>query len=328
MFKFLHQSSDNDAALADGRVYVQLADLIQLQHQARGFSFLPKQPVRSLLTCLHASRLRGRGLNFEELRHYRHGDDIRTMDWKVTNRTRKPHVRVYTEERERNVMLFIDQRINMLFGSEHKMKSVVAAEAAALIAWRVIASGDRVGAVIFNDDEVLSIKPGRTTANVMHILATIVSFNHKLRAGIQANPHQIVEAYKAVSRNLAHDALVISIGDGTGWTSTVTERVRKMARHNDMIAMCIVDAAEQQLPELYQFLVSDGVMQLEISGDKNDLRKKFQQQYQQEFGLMQQELKKFAIPVVAIDTVVPVQQQILQALGQPLKNSAARGTNR
>ena len=71
---------------------------------------------------------RGRGLNFEELRHYRPGDDIRAMDWKVTQRTGKPHIKVFTEERERNVYLAIDQRMTMFFGSSHKMKSVIAAE--------------------------------------------------------------------------------------------------------------------------------------------------------------------------------------------------------
>ena len=92
-------------------VYADLKQLVGLQYKAKGFSFLPKQPVHSVLTGRHTSRLRGRGLNFEELRHYRQGDDIRTMDWKVTNRTGKPHVRVYTEERERPVIMLIDQRI-------------------------------------------------------------------------------------------------------------------------------------------------------------------------------------------------------------------------
>jgi uncharacterized protein (DUF58 family) len=89
-----------------------------LEFRARGFSFLPRQPARSVLTGRHSSRLRGRGLNFEELRHYQPGDDIRSLDWKVTRRTGKPHVRVYTEERERSVLLLVDQRVSMFFGSQ------------------------------------------------------------------------------------------------------------------------------------------------------------------------------------------------------------------
>ena len=92
----------------NSNVYADLKKLVTLKNQVDGISFLPTQAVHSILSGRYSSRLRGRGLNFEELRHYRAGDDIRTMDWKVTNRTQKPHVRVYTEERERPVLLLID----------------------------------------------------------------------------------------------------------------------------------------------------------------------------------------------------------------------------
>ena len=76
-------------------IYTSVKSLVRLRYTAQGFSYLPRQPVRSLLSGRKRSRLRGRGLDFDELRHYRPGDDIRTMDWRVTNRTGKPHVRVY-----------------------------------------------------------------------------------------------------------------------------------------------------------------------------------------------------------------------------------------
>src|SRR5215469_9687844 len=90
-------------------VYTTLDELIRLKFSARNFSFLPRQPIHSLLAGRHASRLRGRGLNFEEIRRYQPGDDIRQIDWKVTVRTRKTHSRVFTEERERTVLLLVDQ---------------------------------------------------------------------------------------------------------------------------------------------------------------------------------------------------------------------------
>ena len=100
----------------DSRVYTSLAHLVGLSHQASGFSFLPRQPLSSLLAGRHAAKIRGRGLNFEEIRAYLPGDDIRSIDWKVTARARKPHVRVYTEERERQAFLLVDQRMSMFFG--------------------------------------------------------------------------------------------------------------------------------------------------------------------------------------------------------------------
>ena len=126
------------------RVYTTLDDLVRMQFDARGFSLSSRQPVTSLLSGRHASRLRGRGLTFEELRDYRPGDDIRSMDWKATARLRKPHVRVYSEERERPVLLVVDQRTSMFFGSVRTTKAVAATELAALAAWRALESGDRV----------------------------------------------------------------------------------------------------------------------------------------------------------------------------------------
>ena len=299
----------------DHRIYAQLPELIKLQFQAKGFSFLPGQPVNSILTGRHSSKLRGRGLNFEELRHYRAGDDIRTMDWKVTNRTKKPHVRVYTEERERNVIMLVDQRVSMFFGSEERMKSVVAAEAAALVAWRVLASGDRIGAVIFNDDSVVHIPPKRSKSNVIKILSTITDFNQRLKVGRTSEPERLQQALDQAARTLSHDALLILVGDGAGWNQQATDRVRRLSQHNDIIALKIFDPAEEQLPELDHILVSDGRQQVEITGTPDKLRDKFQQQYDSNLGLIRTELNKYGVPLIAVDTIKPVRQQLVTALG-------------
>jgi len=95
--------------------YVAVADLVALEAAARDFTLLPRQPVHSLLSGRHGSRVRGRGLAFEELRQYLPGDDIRTMDWRVTARTGSPFVRVYTEEKDRPALFVVDQRISMFF---------------------------------------------------------------------------------------------------------------------------------------------------------------------------------------------------------------------
>ena len=99
-------------------VYVTLRDLIAMQYDARGFSFLPKYAVQSLLSGRHRSKLRGRGLDFDEVRQYVAGDDIRNIDWKVTARVGLTHTKVYTEEKERPVFFVLDQSSSMFFGSQ------------------------------------------------------------------------------------------------------------------------------------------------------------------------------------------------------------------
>jgi uncharacterized protein (DUF58 family) len=205
------------AETTQARVYVTRADLIRLKGNAKGFSFLPRQPVHSLLAGRLASRLRGRGLDFEELRHYQDGDDPRAMDWLATARLNAPYVRVYTEERDREVLLLVDQRFSMFFGSRRAAKSVVAAEAAALAAWRVTELGDRVGALVFSDDEIREIRPGARTRAVMHILEAVVPLNQKLKASTNAKPSpgMLNEVLRRAARLIRHDGLVCLIGDAS-----------------------------------------------------------------------------------------------------------------
>ena len=163
-------------------VYTNLKRLAGLRYRAHGFSYLPSQPVRSVLAGRKRSRLRGRGLDFDELRHYRPGDDIRTMDWRVTRRMGSPFVRVYTEEKDRPVWVVVDQRLSMFFGSQRQMKSVAAADAAALTAWRVIGVGDRVGALLFNDTQQRYVRPSRSPDSLMGWLEQLVVMNEGLGA--------------------------------------------------------------------------------------------------------------------------------------------------
>ena len=133
-----------------------------------------------MLAGRRASRLRGRGMLFEELRDYHPGDDVRRIDWRVTARTGRPHTRVYAEERERPVLLVVDQRLGMFFGTQLQMKSVTAAELAAQMAWQVLDAGDRVGALIFGDDTLNEIDPQRSRRTVLRILNQLVQFNQHL----------------------------------------------------------------------------------------------------------------------------------------------------
>ncbi|MBO6896070.1 MAG: DUF58 domain-containing protein, partial [Shimia sp.] len=118
----------------DPRIHVSLRGLRSLEAAARAISFLPKQPARSALQGRHRSRIRGRGLDFEELRDYLPGDDVRAIDWKVTARAGSPYVRVYTEERDRPTLIVVDQRMSMFYGTVHNTKAVTAAECAAIVA--------------------------------------------------------------------------------------------------------------------------------------------------------------------------------------------------
>lgn len=302
-------------------IYADIKTLTRLQYQARNFSFKPEQPVNSVLAGKQVTRLRGRGLNFEELRHYRPGDDIRSMDWKVTRRTGKPHVKVYTEERERNVYLAIDQRSSMFFGSTKKMKSVVGAEVAALIAWRIIETGDRIGALVFNDSDLKVVTAKRSRQHVVSLLNEVVKQNHQLKSG-----HVEQESSASFNKMLAklgnicrHDALIIYVGDGDGWNDKSTDLLKNLRRHNEIIAVKVFDPLERKLPEMSQMLVSDGRYQIQFSSDNTKTQQEYELKLAKQLDVYTKATHKLRIPLISIDTISPVAVQLAKDLGQVLK---------
>ena len=301
-------------------VYVELDDLVRLQHKASGFSFLPRQPVHSILSGRHTSKLRGRGLNFEELRNYLPGDDTRNIDWKVTARTRTPYVRVYTEEKDRTVWLLIDQRIGMFFGSRQRMKSVVAAEVAAISAWRVLSAGDRVGALVFNDTEISVIRPHRSRERVMQILKQIVKKNRALNANNDLKPDtgKLNEALKQVSILARHDCLVCLITDGDGINPETRKHITRLSEHNDVLTSLIFDPLERDMPAAGRLRFADGEGQLEADTSSRKLRMAFQGEFEKKLEQIQSASRRFSIPVLALDTIDPVPDQIRDALGHHL----------
>lgn len=298
--------------------YTSLDELVALRPYARGFSFLPRQPVHSLLAGRHASRLRGRGLNFEEIRRYQAGDDIRQIDWKVTARTRKTHSREFTEERERTTLLLVDQRLSMFFGSVARMKSVTAAEAAALAAWRVLSQQDRVGALIFNDHEVAEVRPQRSQAAVMRILGAVVQQNRELsiKPAHAPNPGMFNEVLRRCGRLARHDCLVCIISDGAGQNEETRKLLTRIASHNDILFGFVFDPMENALPAAGRLVFADGGKQLEVDTGQRNLRARYQASFADHRAEGRQFLLHRATPVIPLSTEHDVAGQVRRQLGQ------------
>ena len=280
-------------------VYADLDELVRLQFKASGFSFLPRQPIHSILSGRHASKLRGRGLNFEELRNYLPGDDTRNIDWKVTARTREPHVRVYTEEKDRTVWLLIDQRVSMFFGSKQRMKSVVAAEVAAISAWRVLSAGDRVGAMVFNDTDISVVPPHRSRERVMQILKQVVEKNHALSAspGLKPSNGKLNEVLKQASTLARHDCLVCLISDASGIDAETRKYITRLTEHNDVLSAFIYDPLEKDMPAAGRLRFADGEKQIELNTSSRKLRTAYQNDFQDRLERIESASRTFSIPI-------------------------------
>lgn len=297
--------------------YTNLKALLALRFEARGFSFHPRQLMRNPLHGRYAARLRGRGLNFEELRQYQMGDDIRNIDWKVTNRMRKPFVRSYTEEKERASLLLVDQRTSMFFGSQRQMKSVTAAECAALIAWRMISEGDRVGGIVFGDEGLQEYKPHHLQSTLVAFLRGIEKTNQALSLSSPpaTTPCQMAHALQEAGRLTTHDQLIVLITDLSGWSAQSYKTATGLAQHNDLVVLHVVDPLEAQLPTQGQMPVSDGVLQMELDASKPKLRADFAHSFETRTKAISQDLAKHGVAVVPISTAQEVAPQLRQAFG-------------
>lgn len=296
-------------------IFVSLQELLKMEHFARGFSFLAKkQKVRSILGGKHASKLRGRGLDFEEVRNYVAGDDIRNIDWKVTARTQKTHSKVFSEEKEKPALIVVDQSKSMFFGSVKRTKAVVAAELAALAAFRVLKEGDRVGGAIIANDQVEIIVPKRDRRNALRFLEKIVHHNHQIDTLPTSRDDQSFKIAMAKIRNIVtHDYLVIIISDFYRYAPEVAKYASRLAMHNDVILVKVFDPMERDIPKA-QLIMGDGQKQIMVKGDQASIRKQFERGFDDNFNAFEVEMKKHKVPVFKLDTIQPVDLQLKEIL--------------
>lgn len=300
----------------DPRINVDLGHLRKLEGRARAIRFLPRQPARSVLHGRHASRLRGRGLNFEELRAYLPGDDVRAIDWKVTVRTGEPHVRVYTEERDRPALIVVDQRMSMFFGSRLNMKSVTAAEAAMLAAFRILDQGDRVGGVVFGDELVAEIRPQRSRKAVDLLMTAIADANALLRADVEtAEAMPLNRPLESVAKIARRDHLVLVISDFDGIDERTKTLLGGLKRHNDIVLCAVTDPMAVEMPEPSQIVISDGTLQAEIDTRDGTVRKALSELSAGRLARIMAWEQELGIPVLPLSAGEETLPQIRRLMG-------------
>ena len=297
------------------QVYASLEQLVALQFQGKTVSLTTKHPVTSLLSGKYASRLRGRGLTFDELREYRSGDDIRAIDWKATARLRKPHVRVYQEERERPVLLVVDQRVSMFFGSARTTKATAAAEAAALSAWRSLDAGNRIGGIVFSDEGVEEIRPHRSRRNVLRLCHALVEANRKLSVSTISNRAATLNQSLVRANNVArHDHLVIIITDFTDADRETRTLTTALAAKNDVLAVLVYDPLGANISSPGNLIATEGKQKIRIPASR-DFADRFQSAFTATCEELKENLQGIRVPILPICTHDSVVEQITAALG-------------
>lgn len=303
---------------SDYGVYISTQKLVALEAQARNLNFVQKARSHQQLAGRMSSSMRGRGLTFEELRNYLPGDDIRSIDWRVTARTTTPVVRVYSEEKERPALVVVDQRINMFFGSRRSMKSVTAAEAAMLCAWRILGSGDRVGGFILGDVAIDEVKPHRSRNAVIALADRIATMNAGLKADAKVAPSsgQLDAVLQTVANLASHDHLIVVISDFEGHTGRTRDLLLRLSSGNDVICLLVYDPFLLELPTSGDLVVSGGAaLQAELTLRQTGVRASidaFARNRGREFRAWQSELGLPMLPISAAEETAPQLRRLLE----------------
>ncbi len=299
-------------------VHPPLAELMALEGAMAGLSFRSTPQRGSVLAGLHGSRLRGRGLDFAELRRYVAGDDLRQLDLRASLRYGKPYVRSFTEERDRPTLILADQRMSMYFGSVRAFKCAVGARLAAAAAWMSLHAGDRVGGIVFDDDGQRSFKPLRSRDRIRALLAELVRANQGLSAqrSDQSRPEGLNAALRAALAQSPHDSLICILSDFFGADDNTLRSLRLLAAHNDVIAALIFDPMAQNLPSRGHMLVTQGELHLEIPVGRKNVRQPLANFFSGRLREVAELLRRSRVPLLSIDTATDELTQLRRELGR------------
>jgi uncharacterized protein (DUF58 family) len=254
-------------------IRTSLAELIGMRHHVHEVQIFSTPARRSPLVGLHHSKLRGRGIDFDQVRAYQPGDDVRTIDWRVTARTGKAHTKIFHEERERPIFIIVEQSRRLFFGSGLAFKSVIAAHAASLLAWSALEHNDRIGGLVFSDNEHHEVRPRRSKQSLLQLLNWTVRANQNLSADGIVNPRDSFSlALRRAREVLRPGSLVVVLCDERALGDTAEQQLSLLARHTDLLLMPVSDQLDHTLPAAGLLRFADRHTQLEIDTEDADLR--------------------------------------------------------
>ena len=294
--------------------FITLEQLFDQRHVARSLELDYQSRSRLGMSGSHISKQKGRGVDFEEFRAYQPGDDIRQIDWRVTARTGRPFTKVFREERERPVIIGCDQSHNMFFGSQVAFKSVVAAEAAAIICWTTVDNGDRVGGVVFSDTQQELVKPRRSKRSALRFLVTLARYNQDL---VQhhtddqvAGENYLQQALEQIYRITRPGSNVYLISDFQGFNERCRQYLHQLAIHNSVTCIFIYDALEENLPIPGVYSITDGNQRSTINTYRKSIRSLYHDQFSDRVELLVGEFNKMKVPLIAVRTDQVVLDQL------------------
>ena len=298
-------------------VRVHLKDLIQARHSIGHFGVNRRTRSHALLAGGERSPFKGRGIDFEESRRYQPGDDVRLMDWRVTARTNEPHVKVFQEERERPVFMVVDDRQAMHFGTKVAFKSVVAAQAAALLGWASHARGDRVGGIVFAEADHVELRPkgGRTgILQLLNVLADRSGQSLVKPPGPGSSATSFRLALNRVLKAARPGSLIFLFSDFREWDQQAKTALLRLGTHHEVVALFIYDHVEQTAPPPGSYPITDGHAHGILQTHSSQVVESYAQAFQTRYEEVRRLCRSRGIGFVPMSTHEDISTQLTKGL--------------
>jgi uncharacterized protein (DUF58 family) len=260
-----------------------------LELQTRGL-------VNSLFTGEYRSVFKGQGMEFAEVREYQAGDEVRSIDWNVTARMRRPFVKRYIEERELTVLLAVDLSGSERFGTRGRFKSELASELAAVLAMSAIRNNDRVGAVLFTDHIEHVVPPRKGRRHALRLMRDLLVF---APTGTRTD---LPAALEYTGKMLAHKSIIFVVSD---FQADDLERPLKLlAQRHDVVAVTVDDPSERTLPDigLARFVDPETGTTLDVDTSDPAVRERFAAAVEEELTARRRLLRRLAIDEIPVHT--------------------------
>lgn len=276
----------------------------------------PAGRIKHHMSGQYLAKTKGRGMEFDEARHYQPGDDVRTIDWRVTARTGKTHTKLFREEKDRPIFVFCDLLPTMRFGSQLLFKSVQAAHLSALIAWRAKQNGDKIGGLIFSENDLVEVKPKSRQQGVMSWFSQVQKIHNKLAidhnqdGDKQAHQQRFTEACAHLRRVAHPGSRVYLLSDFQHLSDTALQHLFQLQKHCEVVACWINDPIEQSLPDLASthLTLTDGHTTQKLNSQQQRLE--YQNKARSLFKKSKQDLAQFNIRWQNISSGLPLHLQL------------------
>lgn len=302
--------------MSDGTT-LALKPLIRLRAASKGLELGARRRVLSAQAGGYHSAYHGRGMEFDEVRAYQTSDDARTIDWRVTARSGRPHTKLFREERERPVMFLVDLHPGMYFGSRVQYKSVLAGHLAALLGWAAVRAGDRVGGIVQAADKHREIYPAARESGLLPLLRAMVDLQPTTPGNIEMG--RMDNALVRMVRMVRPGSLIILFSDFRELGDNAEKYLRTLAQHNDVITAFLYDPLEATPPPAGFYRLGINQQRLSLDTSRASVREQWQEHFQDHRTKIRKICTRHAIHFMEIATSDPMVVTLRAGLTQHRK---------